>query len=416
MAQPETRDEGRTRRKQRRKGRRRWCLPPPVDREPGEMLAGSYVLNELPGGRALLLWLAVRDVTLWGETEPGERAGLFAPGAEGVWRGALAAARLEPALHLPLTTLSSVVTHAAQADAVTISRACLQVAGWAREQGAMGTAVAFAQAASFAHPDAAHPALAAGRLALEWGRDRRAETWLRRAIGLARRAGEWESYGWAYVALGEMNERAGRMEAAGRVYLQAARLARRQGYRELRGESTHGLLRAGLAAGDLDAADQWATRAHRCYDEAHPRLPALQYDEARLRVARGEHEEALTLLRRLLAVITDPARRAVCHALLAHAAAACAEVKLYERSWTEAWELLDAPAAAPSAAEVLRHLGKAAALRGDWLRVRQVLRRLEDSFSEQPDAELTDFQTLIKARTQGSTTRARMDISNGGGT
>ncbi|HEX6912577.1 MAG TPA: hypothetical protein VF142_19375 [Longimicrobium sp.] len=388
MAQAEERDEGRSRRRQRRKGHRRWCLPPPVDREPGEMLAGSYVLNELPAGRALLLWLAVRDVTLWGETDPGERAGLFAPGAEGVWRGAMAAARPEPGLDLPLSTLAGVVTHAAQADAVTISRACLQVAGWAQGQGAMGTAVAFAQAASFAHPDAAHAALAAGRLTLEWGRDRRAETWLRRAIGLARRAGEWESYGWAYVALGEMYERAGRMEVAGRVYLQAARLARRQGYRALRGQATHGMLRTSLAAGRLDEADAWAFRAERCYEEDTPRMHAVRYDVARLRVARGEHEEALLLLRRLLDGITDPARKAVCHALLAHAAAACDQVMPYERGWTEAWELLDAPAAAPSSAEVLRHLGKAAALRGDWLRVRQVVARFAALRDGQRDGEL----------------------------
>jgi hypothetical protein len=399
MAQPESRDEGRGRRKQRRKGRRRWCLPPPVDREPGEMLEGSYVLGELPAGRALLLWLAVRDVTLWGGTAPEERAGLFAPGAEAVWRTAAAAARVEAALDLPLSTLASVVTHAAQADPVTISRACLQVAGWAREQGAMGTAVAFAQAASFAHPDAAPPALAAGRLTLEWGRDRRAETWLRRAIGLARRAGEWESYGWAYVALGEMYERAERTAAAGRVYLQAARLARRQSYRALRGEATHGMLRTTLSAGQLDEAELWAGRAERCYEPAHPRAAAVRYDVARLRVARGEFGEALPLLRRLRDEIADPARRAVCHALLAHAAAACDEVKPYERGWTEAWELLDAPSAAPSAAEVLRHLGRSAALRGDWLRVRQVVARFAALPGARPDgafaADLAELRSLL---------------------
>ena len=70
------------------------------------------------------------------------------------------------------------------------------------------------------------------------------------------------------------------------------------------------------------------------------------------------------------------------HALLAHAAAGLGESAGYERSWAEAWALLDAPAAAPAAPTVLLHLGKAAALAEDWLRVRMVGERYSTARAE----------------------------------
>lgn len=362
-------------RKPRRKTRRRWCLPPAIIRDPGEMLEASHVLQEQQGTLALVMWTAVRDVTLWADTPPERRATLFDPQAEAARRDALRLAQPEPALLLSLTTLASVVSHAAQASPPVVSLVCLEVARWARERGAMGTAVAFAQAGAFALPEAPQPALVVGQLTVEWGRDRRAETWLRRAIGLARRTGDWESYGAAYVALGEVYVRTGRMETAPRYFQQAARLARRQGYRAIRGEALHGLVRTSLGAGDLDGAEEYARTAQRAYGPAHPRLPELHHDVAHLLMARGHHERAVPLLRRLAGVFTDPARRADVLALLARAAAALGEPRPYERSWTEAWALLDASAARPAAASVLRHLGHAAALRHDWLRVQQVVDR-----------------------------------------
>ncbi|HEX6039998.1 tetratricopeptide repeat protein [Longimicrobium sp.] len=363
------------RRRPRRKTRRRWCLPPAIIREPGEMLEAAQVLQEHEGTLALVLWTAVRDVTLWAAAAPERRATLFSPQAEAARRDALRLARAEPALELSLTTLASVVSHAAQASPPVVSLVCVEVARWARQRGSMGTAVAFAQAAAFALPEAPQPALVVGQLTVEWGRDRRAETWLRRAIGLARRVGDWETYGAAYVALGEVYVRTGRMEAAPRYFQQAARLARRQGYRYIRGEALHGLVRTSLAEGDLDAAEEYARTAQRAYGPAHARLPELHHDVARLLMARGHHERAGSILRRLASVFTDPARRADVHALLAYAAALLGEARPYERAWTEAWALLDAPAAAGVAPGVLRHLGHAAALRHDWLRVQQVVDR-----------------------------------------
>lgn len=362
-------------RKPRRKTRRRWCLPPAIIREPGEVLEAVHVLQEHEGTLALVLWTAVRDVTLWAAAPPERRATLFSPRAEADRRETLRLAEPEPELVLSLSTLAFVVSHPAQASPAMVSLGCLEVARWARKRGAMGTAVAFAQAGAFAHPEAAGPALAVGELTVEWGRDRRAETWLRRAVGLARRAGDWETYGAAYVALGEVYARTGRMETAPRYFQQAARLARRQGYRRIRGAALHGLARVSLAAGDLDAAEAYVDTARRAYGRGHPRLPDLYHDEARLLLARGEPARAAPLLDRLAREFADPARRADVHALLAHAAAALGQARLYERGWMEAWTLLDLPAASAVAPGVLRHLGHAAALCHDWLRVQQVVDR-----------------------------------------
>ncbi|MCA1791717.1 MAG: tetratricopeptide repeat protein, partial [Thioalkalivibrio sp.] len=147
---------------------------------------------------------------------------------------------------------------------------------------------------------------------------------------------------------------------------------RRQALREVRARSLHGLLRCSLAAGALDEALAHAGAAQRAYGRGHPRLPELQHDLARLLVLRGRHDRALPLLRRLLSVFTDPPRAAVTHALLAHAAAGLGEAATYERSWAEAWALLDERGAGPAAATVLLHLGKAADLAEDWLRARMV--------------------------------------------
>ncbi|MBW3571903.1 MAG: hypothetical protein KY467_12435 [Gemmatimonadetes bacterium] len=354
-----------------------------MTREPGETLEGVYVLDEFPAQLSLALWTALRDVSLWAATPEERRTALFSPNAEARRREYAAQTRLEPALDLALGTLATVVSHAAQASAPVVTLMCLEVSRWARGKGGMGTAVSFAQAAALASPEDPAPALEVGRLALEWGRPARAETWLRRSIGLARRAKEWESYGGACVVLGEIYLRAERLQAAERYYLYAARVARRQQLRLVRAEAMHGLMRVRMAAGgDLEAAERFAQLAQRAYGRAHPRAADLLHDMTHLMVRRGEWDRAVPALRRQLAVFSDPGLRMVCHALLAHAAAALGDARTYEMSWKEAWNLQDRPGTAPHLPTALVHLGKAAALVHDWLRVQQTVR----AFNELPPA------------------------------
>ncbi|HEX6369119.1 MAG TPA: hypothetical protein VF006_09305 [Longimicrobium sp.] len=349
-----------------------------MTREPGETLEGVHVLDEFPAELSLLLWSALRDVTLWAATPEERRAALFSPNAEARRRELAAQVRLDPALELALATLVSVVSHSAETRPMVVREMCLDVSRWARQKGGMGTAVAFAQAAALASPQEPVPALAVGRLAVEWGRPARAETWLRRSIGLARRARDWESYGGACVVLGEIYLRGGQLRVAERFYLFAARVARRQQLRAVRAQAMHGLMRVRMAVGeDLDAAERFAELAKRAYGRAQPNAD-LEHDWAHLLVQRGEWDRAVPVLRRQLAVVTDAGKRMVCHALLAHTSARRGDAEVYERSWKEAWALKDDPAAAPHTPTALVHLGKAAAHVRDWLRVQQTVRAFSD--------------------------------------
>lgn len=389
------------RRKRRRPAQRRWCLPPAVTREPGETLEGMHVLDEFPAELALSLWTALRDVTLWAATPEERRAGLFSPGAEEKRREHAGATRADPSLDLALSTLSSVVSHSAQATPGVVSLVCMEVSRWARERGGMGTAVAFAQAAAQVAPDDPEPALAVGLLAHEWGRADRAETWLRLAVGLARRARDWERFGRAWLTLGEIYLESGRPQAAERYFTSAARVARRHGLRYLRAEALHGMMRVGMAAGELEEAERFAGMAQRAYGRGHPGAARLLHDWTHLMVRRGEYERAIPLLRRQLAAAADPATAMSCHALLAHAAAGVGDARTYERSWKEAWALRDRPRAAAAVPETLRHLGKAAAHAGDWLRVQQTVRALHDLRAEARAplaADLAELSALVERR------------------
>lgn len=404
------------RKRRRRRALRRWCLPPPWTREPGEMLEGMFVLEELPPDLALALWTAFRDVMLWAGTPEERRAGLFSPGAEARRPRIDGELRLPPALIPPLTTLATVVSHPGQVGEQVVSLSCLDVARWAREQRAMGTAVSFAQAAALAWPGAAAPALEVGRLLVEWGRLPRAETWLRRAIGLARRARDWESYGGAYVSLGEIYLRfAGRaaardaaqaprrLESAARFYEMASRVSRRHRLRQVRAQAMHGLMRVWMETGELEQADRAAHLARRAYGRVNPRLPELELDMARLMLRREEHERAIPMLQRHVEMTQDDDRRLACGAMLAHAAALAGDRPLYERSWSAAWALLDGRRPAPVLAEALVHLGRAAVRTTDPLRVQQAVR----AFGELPPDQRSGSAAAEMEEIAGLATRPR---------
>lgn len=373
----------------RRGTSRPWCLHPPVTRDPGETLEGIYVLEEFPAELALLLWTALRDVSLWAATPEERRTALFSPNAEARRREYAEHARLDPALDYALSMLAGVVSHSAQATSDLVTPACLKLAEWAREKGAMGTAVSFAQAAALASPEDPVAALAVGRLTVEWGeRMGRAETWLRRAIDLARRARHWESYGSAYVQLGDIYLGTGRACAAERFYVYARRAARRQQLLRVRGEAMHGLMRVRMVLGDdLEAAETYGMLARRAYRQwarrenngrLHPRALHLEHDLAQLWLRREMWDRAVTPLRRLLSAAGEPGLRMACQAMLAHAAAALGDARAYELSWKEAWNLQDRPGTTPHAPAALLHLGRAAALTHDWLRVQQTVRAFND--------------------------------------
>ncbi|HEU0012157.1 MAG TPA: tetratricopeptide repeat protein [Longimicrobium sp.] len=359
----------------RRNASRRWCIPPAILREPEETLEGSQVLEEHPGDLGLLLWNSLRDVTLWANVPPERREGLFVPDAAQKRLGALAGSPVEPTLEVSLTTLAAVVGSPAAASGEIVSLVCLQVGEWAERRGTLATALLFAQAAALSSPEDAAPAYTVGRIALKWGRLPRAETWLRRSIGLARRGRDWQSYAQAYVDLGTLYARRDQPAAARRYFTQAMRAGRRHGLLGIRGTALHGLFLLTMEAGELDEAERFAKAAMRAYGRGHARLPELMHDVAYLWVGRESYARAIPMLQKLLVQRVEPAERMFTLSVLARAAAGCGQRRLYEEAWSGAWSLLQRPAAPEDGSRTVLELARAASRLRDWPRLDQATRQ-----------------------------------------
>jgi tetratricopeptide (TPR) repeat protein len=357
----------------RRNISRRWCIPPAILREPDETLEASQILEEFKGDLGLLLWNSLRDVTLWSAVDPERREGLFTAEAARKRLDLLQASPVEPNLEVSLTTLAALVGSPGTASGEIVSLVCLEVSRWAIERGSYGTALAYAQAAALASPEEAGPAHTVGSLALRWGRGARAETWLRRCIGLARRGKDWPAYAQAYVDLGNLYARRDMPAIARRYFTQAMRAGRRHGLLPIRGAALHGLFLIAMEAGDLEDAERYARGAMRAYGRTNPR-PALLHDIAYLWVTRESYVRAIPMLQKLLVSRTDPAERAHTMAILARAAAGHGDRRMYEEAWSGAWSLINRPGAREDHARTLLELARAAARLKDWIRMEQATR------------------------------------------
>lgn len=387
-------------RARRRNVSRRWCIPPAILREPDETLEASQILEEFKGDLGLLLWNSLRDVTLWAAIDPERREGLFTPQAAQKRLGLLQSSAVEPPLEVSLTTLAAVVGDPGGTSGEIVSLVCLEVSRWALERGAFGTALAYAQAAALASPEEAAPAHTVGSLALRWGRGARAETWLRRSIGLARRAKDWASYAQAYVEMGTLYARREMPSMARRYFIQAMRAGRRHGLLATRGAALHGLFLVAMDAGDLDDAERYAKGAMRAYGRGHARLPVLVHDIAYLWVTRESFGRAIPMLQKLLVARTAPAERALTLAILARAAAGTGERRLYEDAWSNAWSLVNRPGAHEDHARTLLELARAAARLRDWVRLEQATRRhgpRARQADRRVDAEMAELAGFARA-------------------
>ncbi|HVG43987.1 MAG TPA: hypothetical protein VM890_04630 [Longimicrobium sp.] len=357
-------------------------MPPALQHEPDELLEGAGVLDELPSEVGLVLWQSLRDVTLWASVPPEARAALFTPQAARERLGALLASGAEPALEVSLTTLAALVGSPETANPEIVSLVCIQVSRWAEERGAFAAAMGFAQAAAQVLPLDASPALAAGTLALRWRRSARGETWLRRAVGLARRRRQWEPYAQAYVELGGLYTRRGQRVLAQRFFVQGLRASRRHGLIAVRGSALHGLLVVAMEAGELDEAERYARGALRAYGRGHPRLPELVHDMAYLWVRRENYARAIPTLEKLLPTRVEPVERALTLAILARAAAGAGKTELYQESWMDALTVVKRrPEDTEKHARALLEMARASVLMRDWHHVEQAVRLASASVS-----------------------------------
>jgi tetratricopeptide (TPR) repeat protein len=341
-------------------------MPPLVH---GEATAeGADLLAEVQGAAGVLLWGALRDLMLWLDTGPAARAGLFGPGAGDARRSALTRAEVPQELWAPLLTLAQAAEAPERADRARLAYAARAVARWAEREGAPGTRLAFTQAAALALPGDAGLALETGKLARDLARYAQAETWLRRAVRLAR-GGEWERYGWAFVGLGVLYVRSGNYPAAQAVFRRALRSGRKHRVRAVQAASLHHLFTLAAERRDFATAYAHARAAAAAYPAGSPRAQGLANDVARLWMDTGHYARALPVLDALAPRVEDPNVRVVTFANLALAAAHLGERARYEAARARAAREIGGCVSTALLADAWCVLAAADVALGEWTRV-----------------------------------------------
>lgn len=392
-----------------RKPRRRWRWHvPPALVHGSEALEGAEVLDEMGSAVGVVLWQAMRDVTLWGGAgEPEERPGLFADGAGDRLRAMAEQAGVDAALQVPLAAIAGMVDAPGSTQESEVMAACRQISGWADERHP-ATSLAFAIAASVAAPTNAAAAVRVGLLARQGGEDARAETWFRRSVGLGRQAKDWASYAEAFLGLGSLYHERGNHEAARRFQIRALRAARRHSLRELQGRALHGLFRMALDTEAYAEGQEMARAALRAFPPNSPHVAVLALDLARSWVSRGRFAPALQLLQAVVPALRDSAERMAAYAALARAAGGAGDRPGFEDAWDQVWPLAHEAAPRPDATRALLDLGHGAASLGEWSRTeaaantaRQHAARGEHAAAEAADALLDAARTRQPVRAQG---------------
>lgn len=344
---------------------RLWVVPPGLMtyEEPFE---GHRVLEEVRSGTGVTLWEFLRDADLWSTTPPESRGRLFVPGLARRRRerlGALGAAR---DLRQQLEAIGRALDGRARNPAAQLTQACNALSRWASDQGLPHTALAFAHSAALATPDEPSPAYAVGQLARRSAEYRRAETWFRRTLALARRTGDWNYYGLACLGLGNLNRQRGDYPTARIWYVKALRVARRRGLWDVRPLALHDLFCvAANGGGQADEAEEWARRAFRAYGRRHPKLVSLAHDVARFWLLHARFDEALQLFRAILPHVTRLHERRLLISNMALAAAGMGDRLTFAAMWSETWRLVDEYEDTETVAEALVALAQGAVNLGD---------------------------------------------------
>jgi len=343
---------------------RLWVVPPGLMtyEEPFE---GYRVLDEVRSGTGVMLWEFLRDADLWSTTPPESRGRLFAPGLARRRRerlGALGAAR---ELRQQLEAVGRALDGRARNPAAQLTQACHALSRWASDQGLPHTALAFAHSAALATPDEPSPAYAVGLLARRSAEYRRAETWFRRTLALARRTGDWNYYGLACIGLGNLNRQRGDYPTARTWYIKALRVSRRRGLWDVRPMALHDLFCVAAKGGHAEEAEGWARRAYRAYGRRHPRLVVLAHAVARFWLEGERYDEALQVFRAVLPHIDRLTERRVVMSNVALAAAGMGDRLTFAAMWSETWRLVDDYEDTERVAEALVALAQGAAALGD---------------------------------------------------
>jgi len=348
--------------RRRRPGRPQ--APPPALMSDGATFEGSLLLHEGSGFQAILLWQSFRDVLLWAGAADHERGLLFREGAEAARLGLLLDPAVEGSLRAPLVTLAGVLRNDGSATREEVASACQRISRWAEERGMPQTAISFAQAAAVAEPRNAAHAYRVGLLCRESAEYARAETWFRRAIGLARKT-DPEMYGLAHVGLGNIHRNRGSYEPARIAYQWAVWVARRKGLRNLRVMALHNLFSIAVEQVQVAEAERLARLAYRAYPSTHPRLPALAHDVASFWMLQGCFARALPVFQAVLQLIHEPSERLLVLSNIARAAGGAGHRQEFVDAWVESWRIIDRNISTERVCSAILNLAYGSASLGD---------------------------------------------------
>ena len=383
-----------------RKPRRRWRWHvPPAIVHGAEALEGTEILSEYTGELGLVLWQAVRDISLWSSVTPPEsRAGLFGPSAGKRRAASIAAADPDPEIAPALATIARILDDPAGTSSEQVMLACREISVWADSRGSLATALAFAQAAAFACPGNAASGLRVGQVARRRTEYARSETWFRRTIGLARQARDWASYAEAFSALGNLYMQRGNHPVARQLFIRAFRAAKRHSLRSLQASSLHNLFVIAAKSGQSDEAEALARTAFEAYDPENPRIPYFAHDVAYFWTERGQFGPALSVFKATLPHMVIPVDRLGGLGSLARAAGGAGDREAFDEVRPEIWKMVRSSDGGEVAAGVLTDLARGASSLGDWSEAEEAARVAEElaSARQQAEVELT-AQAILEA-------------------
>lgn len=374
-----------------------------------EPYEGFAVVDELRNGLGLLLWQSLRDVELWSATVPAERSSIFAPGAGDRRRAELSALPEARAVQAPLLHIARLLEGGTSRPA-ELSLACLAVSRWAITHEYRRTALAFGEAAAVAAPNDAEAAYWVAYLSRRAAEYRRAETWYRRAIGLARRNDDWKSYGMAYCGWANLLIQRGDYSAARDRLMVALRAARRHGLWNIKPLALHDLCCIAIRNGDPEEVASYGRKAFRAYGRRHPRVVALAHDVAFFWMLQGFFAPALRVFQAVASHVTDRPDRLLAVSSVARAAGGVGDRYTYNEAWADSWQLIDSSDDTEKVAEALVNLAHGAAGIGDRDRAtiaagQALTLALQRSEPEQRAAAESLLNALRRAEPVGPTPR-----------
>lgn len=344
-------------------------LVPPALLRSGEPFDGHHVLDEVRSPLGVVLWEGVRDVVLWATTAPANRPRLFGRRAHAERVAALHAVELDPHARGMLVLLAGVLDAERQPDRQAVARACHRLAFWAEERLLPRTSIWYAQAAALAFPESAEHAYTVGLLCRRNADYIRAETWYRRAIGLARRRRDAQVYARAYMGVADLFMQRGNYERAKLALERAFKTARRAGMRTLRAEALHDLFTVAVETNQVTEAEVFARKAFRAYPRDYANLPKFAHDVAVFWMFQGYFDRALTVFQAVLGTVSSAGDRLRILSSIARAAGSAGRLDVFANAWVETWQIVDDYPALECITSSLVNLACGSAALGDWERV-----------------------------------------------